>query len=148
MSANTICPNRQNRRGPHKSSPPQPRWPLPPACRPTTPRTTIHPAAGTAKSRSFAERSHSKSWLSPVQTEAEVEVLRSCIRRGSSFRDQTWLKSSAIPLGLASTLRTRVPTQKARGKDLPLLAVSEVHPPTGRLARLLLPRLLGQLARR
>jgi putative transposase len=49
-------------------------------------------------------------WLEHVnepQTEAEVERLRECSRRGRPFGDSLWMTAAARRLGLESTLRPR-----------------------------------------
>jgi putative transposase len=51
-----------------------------------------------------------RQWRSHVnqpQTEAELNALRNCIRRGSPFGDERWIKSSVARLGLETTLRPR-----------------------------------------
>lgn len=56
-------------------------------------------------------------WLSLVnqpQTEAELAALRTCIRRGAPFGDETWVKNSVQRLGLESTLRPRGRPAKAK----------------------------------
>ena len=41
------------------------------------------------------------------QTEAEVNAVRTCIRKGLPFGDDQWVKSSVVRLDLESTLRPR-----------------------------------------
>ena len=41
------------------------------------------------------------------QTEAEVEAVRRCLRRGSPYGNATWIERTAEQLGLQSTLRGR-----------------------------------------
>lgn len=48
-----------------------------------------------------------RSWVNQPQSEAEVEALRACIRRGSPFGDSKWVRQSAARLSLESTLRPR-----------------------------------------
>ena len=51
-----------------------------------------------------------RNWLDFVnmpQTEGEVAALRKCVRRGTPFGDDQWMKSSALRLGLGSTIRPR-----------------------------------------
>jgi len=51
-----------------------------------------------------------RDWLdfaNTPQTEDEVAALRKCARRGTPFGDDQWMKSSALSLGLDSTIRPR-----------------------------------------
>jgi putative transposase len=48
-----------------------------------------------------------RAWVSRPQSEAEIEAVRSCIRRGSPFGDTKWVRQSAARLSLQSTLRPR-----------------------------------------
>jgi putative transposase len=48
-----------------------------------------------------------RAWVNQPQSEAEVEALRGCIRRGSPFGDLKWTRQSAARLSLQSTLRPR-----------------------------------------
>ncbi len=48
-----------------------------------------------------------RSFVNKPQTEAELAAIRKCIKRGSPFGDGMWVKSSAVRLGLESTLRPR-----------------------------------------
>jgi putative transposase len=41
------------------------------------------------------------------QTEAEVEAIRHCLRRGSPYGEASWTKAAAAQLGLQSTLHRR-----------------------------------------
>ena len=41
------------------------------------------------------------------ETEAELEAIRRCLRRGSSYGGAAWTKQTANQLGLQSTLRRR-----------------------------------------
>lgn len=59
------------------------------------------------------------NWLSLVnepQTEAELEALRRCVRRGRPFGSPTWVSQTADRLGLAYTLRKRGRRRKTPGK--------------------------------
>ena len=50
------------------------------------------------------------SWTEYVnlpQTEAEVEAIRRCLRRGSPYGNAVWIEQTADQLGLQSTLRRR-----------------------------------------
>lgn len=46
-------------------------------------------------------------WANQPQTEAEVESLRECLRRGRPFGHAEWLRSTAEKLGLESSRRPR-----------------------------------------
>lgn len=46
-------------------------------------------------------------FVNEAQSEAEVEALRSCVRRGSPFGSHDWVVQVAASLGLQSTLRGR-----------------------------------------
>ena len=48
-----------------------------------------------------------RAWVNKPQTEAEVEALRNCIRRGCPFGNDAWARSCVLRLGLESTLRPR-----------------------------------------
>jgi len=48
-----------------------------------------------------------RAWVNKPQSEAEVEALRKCIRRGSPFGSDAWSKSLVLRLGLHSTFRPR-----------------------------------------
>ena len=51
-----------------------------------------------------------RQWRAHVnqpQTEAELAALRNCIRRGCPFGTDAWCRSSAVRLGLESSLRPR-----------------------------------------
>ena len=51
-----------------------------------------------------------RNWLEHVneaQTEAEVESLRECLRRGRPFGDGVWMEKTAQRLGLEASLRPR-----------------------------------------
>ena len=55
-------------------------------------------------------------WLEHVnqpQTEAEVEALRECLRRGRPFGDSGWMGETARRLGLEASLRPRGRPRKA-----------------------------------
>ncbi len=45
--------------------------------------------------------------VNAVQTEAELEALHHCLKRGRPFGDATWRDRMALRLGLESTLRSR-----------------------------------------
>lgn len=47
------------------------------------------------------------AWVNEPQTEAEVQALRNCIRRGCPFGDDAWARSSVLRLGLERTHRPR-----------------------------------------
>jgi len=59
-----------------------------------------------------------ENWLSIVnqpQPQAELEVVRHCLNRGSPFGDNLWVRKSAAKLGLQSTLNPRGrPPHKAK----------------------------------
>ena len=46
-------------------------------------------------------------WVNEPQTEAELEVLRGCIKRGRPFGSEVWARNTARRLGLEATLRAR-----------------------------------------
>jgi len=46
-------------------------------------------------------------WVNEPQTDAELQVLRNCIRRSCPFGDEGWATSSAVRLNLESTRRPR-----------------------------------------
>jgi len=49
-------------------------------------------------------------WIEQVnapQTEAELESIRRCVRRGSPFGNVAWVERASEQLGLQSTLRRR-----------------------------------------
>jgi putative transposase len=48
-----------------------------------------------------------RAWVNKPQTEAEVNAIRHCIRRGTPYGSDHWVRSSAVRLGLESTLRPR-----------------------------------------
>lgn len=48
-----------------------------------------------------------RAWGNSPQSSAEVDVLRRCLQRGLPCGDAQWAKSSAIRLGVESTLRPR-----------------------------------------
>jgi putative transposase len=48
-----------------------------------------------------------RAWVNKPQSEAEVDALRGCLRRGSPFGNATWMRQSAARLSLQSTLRPR-----------------------------------------
>ena len=51
-----------------------------------------------------------RNWLDLVnqpQTEAEVSAIRRCILRGCPYGNSDWVQSTAVSLGLESTLRPR-----------------------------------------
>ncbi|HMO16129.1 MAG TPA: hypothetical protein PKA83_18555, partial [Pirellulaceae bacterium] len=55
--------------------------------------------------------SHSPSWVERVNqalTEAELQAIRTSAQRGSPFRDDSWIESTAKLLNLESSLRPRV----------------------------------------
>jgi putative transposase len=47
------------------------------------------------------------SLVNKPQTQAELDAIRNCIRRGSPFGDERWIKSSVVRLGLETTRRPR-----------------------------------------
>jgi putative transposase len=49
------------------------------------------------------------------QTEAEVEAIRRCLRRGSPFGDDVWIQQTAAQLGLETTLRGRGRPRRQEG---------------------------------
>jgi putative transposase len=58
-------------------------------------------------------------WVNEPQTEAEVERLRECLRRGRPFGDGVWMEATAKRLGLESSLRPQGrPRKKALAPDL------------------------------
>jgi putative transposase len=63
-----------------------------------------------------------ENWLQHVdepQTEAEVERLRECLRRGRPFGDSTWMLKAAHRLGLEASLRPRGRPKKTTSKRAP-----------------------------
>jgi putative transposase len=56
------------------------------------------------------------SWVNEPQTELEVEAIRRCIKRGSPFGEERWVKRAAIRLGLEATLRPRGRPKKEPNK--------------------------------
>lgn len=48
-----------------------------------------------------------RAWVNRPQSDAEVETLRTCIRRGCPYGHAKWVSQSAVRLGLQSTLRPR-----------------------------------------
>ena len=46
-------------------------------------------------------------WVNEPQTEAELEALRKCVRRGRPFGSASWQRRTARRLGLESSLRPR-----------------------------------------
>jgi putative transposase len=46
-------------------------------------------------------------YVNSPQTEAELEAIRRCLRRGSPYGDAAWTEQTANQLGLQSTLRRR-----------------------------------------
>jgi putative transposase len=46
-------------------------------------------------------------WVNEPQTEAELKLLRNCVRRGCPLGDEAWVTSSALRLGLQRTRRPR-----------------------------------------
>jgi len=61
-----------------------------------------------------------RQWRSHVnkpQTEAEVAAVRNCIRRSTPFGTDAWRRSSAVRLGLESTLRPRGRPMKSSNKE-------------------------------
>ena len=46
-------------------------------------------------------------WINEPQTQAELDAIRRCIRRGRPFGDESWQKTTAKRLGLESTFRNR-----------------------------------------
>ena len=58
-----------------------------------------------------------RAWVNRPQTEAELAALRTCIRRGSPFGSEAWANSSALRLGLESTLRPRGRPRKQAKKE-------------------------------
>ena len=52
--------------------------------------------------------------LNQPQTEAELDALRHCVRRGGPFGNRAWALQTAKDLGLESTLRERGRPKKQR----------------------------------
>jgi len=48
-----------------------------------------------------------RTWVNSPETEAEILALRNCVRRGLPFGDERWVQSSAVRLGLETTIRPR-----------------------------------------
>jgi len=48
-----------------------------------------------------------KKYVNAPQTEAELEAIRRCLRRGSPYGSAVWTEQTAKQLGLQSTLRAR-----------------------------------------
>lgn len=46
-------------------------------------------------------------YVNAPQTEAELEAIRRCVRRGSPYGNASWIEQTAESLGLQSTLRRR-----------------------------------------
>ena len=60
---------------------------------------------------------HPRDWTRYVnapQTEAELEAIRRCVRRGSPYGNASWIERIAEELGLQSTLRRRGRPRKDR----------------------------------
>jgi len=58
-----------------------------------------------------------RNWLEYVnepKTEAEVEALRECLRRGRPYGDSAWMERTPKRLGLESSLRPRGRPKKAK----------------------------------
>ena len=53
-------------------------------------------------------------WVNQPQSESELEALKRCVRRGTPFGGESWIKSSAARLGLQFTLRPRGRPKKKR----------------------------------
>ena len=47
------------------------------------------------------------AWVNRAQTEAELDALRLCVKRGRPYGEERWQKRTAVKLGLESTLRPR-----------------------------------------
>jgi putative transposase len=58
------------------------------------------------------------NWLSIVnqrQPKSELEIINNCVKRGSPFGDNSWIKQTAAKLGLQSTINPRGrPTNKTK----------------------------------
>ncbi len=54
------------------------------------------------------------AWVNEPQTEAEVEQMRECLRRGRPFGHLPWMTDTAQRLGLEASLRPRGRPPKAR----------------------------------
>jgi putative transposase len=68
------------------------------------------------------------NWLQYVnepQTEAEVERLRECLRRGRPFGNSSWMEKTAHRLGLEASLRPRGRPRKPATKEPSLFDVAE-----------------------
>ena len=48
-----------------------------------------------------------RAWVNKPQSEAEVQAIRKCIRRGCPYGSDRWIRNSVIRLGLESTRRPR-----------------------------------------
>jgi putative transposase len=48
-----------------------------------------------------------RSWVNAPMNDAEVERLRGCIRRGTPFGSEAWVRRTASRLGLEASLRPR-----------------------------------------
>ncbi len=48
-----------------------------------------------------------RSWVNKAETEAELDAMRSCVRRGTPFGDDRWMRNSTVRLSLESTIRPR-----------------------------------------
>lgn len=53
------------------------------------------------------KRSQWTRFVNGVETNAELDVLRRSVARGTPFGDETWQQSTAVQLGLESSLRPR-----------------------------------------
>jgi putative transposase len=58
-----------------------------------------------------------KAWVNRSETAAELEALRSCVKRGRPYGDERWEKRTARQLGLESTLNPQARPRVRRIKD-------------------------------
>jgi putative transposase len=68
------------------------------------------------------------TWINAPQTEAELTAVRNCVRRGAPFGKEGWVTSTAISLGLESTLRPKGRPKKGTGPFSRSQSVVGDHP--------------------
>ena len=65
-------------------------------------------------------------WVNEPQTEAEVEALRECLRRGRPYGHLAWMTATAERLGLESSLRPRGRPRKPKPQPQPAFASARI----------------------